>query len=94
MLETSLLGLSGQLWKLFVAILALIVGSVAPLFPALGVSWTAATVITVVGYAFGLISIQCKYCGSRWLWEATKGSIGYAPLFKQSSCPKCEQSFA
>ncbi len=93
MLKSSLLGLSGQLWKLVVAILALIIGSFAPVFPALGISWTAGTVIAVVGYAFGLISIQCAHCGSRWLWEATKGSIGYSPLFKQSSCPKCEHSF-
>jgi len=94
MLKSSLLGRSGQLWKFLVAVLALMLGSFAPLFPSLGISWTAGTVIAVVGYAFGLVAIRCTHCGSRWLWEATKGEIGYSPLFKQSPCPDCEHGFA
>jgi hypothetical protein len=93
MLKNSLLSRSGQLWKFVLAVVALLVGSFAPLYPALGISWTVGTIIAVVGYVFGLAMIQCTSCNARWLWEATKGSASYAPLFKKSPCPDCGHEF-
>lgn len=93
MLAKSLLARSSQLWKLVVAVVALLFGSIAPLFPALGISWTVGTVIAVLGYGFGLYTITCTSCNKRWFWNATIGSTSYAPLFKGSSCPDCGHEF-
>lgn len=89
MLEQSVIRQSGQVWKLAVSICALLVGSFAPLYPDSGISWTTGTIIAVFGYAFGVLAIRCSKCGSRWFWQAAIGNIGYGPLFKRSSCPKC-----
>ena len=93
-MNNSLLSSSGQLWKLAVAVLALLFGSFAPLYPALGISWTVGTVITIIGYAFGLFFIRCASCTNPWLWEATKGSAEYGLLFKSAPCPNCGHDFS
>ena len=49
MLKQSVITKSGQLWKLAVAVVVLLVGSFAPLYPVTGISWTSGTVIVVVG---------------------------------------------
>jgi hypothetical protein len=92
-LNNSLLSRSGQLWKLVVAALAVLFGSFAPLYSALGISWAIGTVIAMGGYAFGLIFIRCTNCANRWLWEATKGNADYSVLFKRSPCPNCHSEF-
>jgi protein-S-isoprenylcysteine O-methyltransferase Ste14 len=94
MLKASLLGRTGQLWKLIVAVGALLIGSFAPLYPALAISWTVGTVIAIAGYVFGIIVIRCASCGNRWLWGATKGDFGYSVLFNQAKCPGCQHDFA
>jgi hypothetical protein len=93
MLKQSVISKSGQSWKLVVAIAALIAGSFAPMFPSLGLSWTAGTIIAVIGYAFGMISIRCGNCSSRWFWEAAMNVGLYKPLFKGSACPGCGHDF-
>lgn len=93
MLKQSVITKSGQLWKLSVAVLALLVGSFAPLYPVTGISWTAGTVIAIVGYLFGMLAIRCKGCGKMWFWEAAKDAGLYGPLFKQPICPNCGQEF-
>jgi protein-S-isoprenylcysteine O-methyltransferase Ste14 len=93
MLKQSVITKSGQLWKLSVAVLALLVGSFAPLYPVTGISWTAGTVIAIVGYLFGMLAIRCKGCGKIWFWEAAKDPGLYGPLFKQPICPNCGQEF-
>ena len=90
MSNSSLLSQSGQLWKFIVAVLALLIGSFAPLWPELGIGWTAGSIIAIAGYGFGLYAIHCGQCGQRWLWEATKGDIAYSTLFKDSACPGCK----
>ena len=92
-LNDSLLAKSGQLWKLAGAILALVFGSFAPLYPALGISWTVGTLIAIIGYMFGLIFIRCVSCTNPWLWEATKGNTEYSLLFKSLPYPKCGHDF-
>jgi hypothetical protein len=93
MLNNSVVKNSGQLWKLFIALALLVLGSIAPLFESLGISITSGTAIAVVGYAFGLLAIRCAECRSLWFWEAAKDASWYLPLFKQSSCPKCHKEF-
>jgi hypothetical protein len=93
MLKKSVITRSGQLWKLVIAILALLVGSFAPLYPVTSISWTAGTVIAIIGYLFGMLAIRCKACGKMWFWEAAKDAGLYGPLFKQSACPNCGQEF-
>jgi hypothetical protein len=91
MFKKSVIFQSGQSWKLLAAIMILLSGSFAPLFPTLGISWTAGTVLAFAGYGFGLISIRCAKCHSMWFWEAAKDPGLYGPLFKNSTCPVCEQ---
>jgi hypothetical protein len=94
MLKQSVISRSGQSWKLVAAILALVFGSFAPLFSITGVSWTGGTIITIVGYIFGVLSIRCVTCGSRWFWQAAMDVDLYKPLFTRSACPVCRHEFA
>ena len=93
MFKQSVITTSGQLWKLTVAVLALLVGSFAPLYPVTGISWTVGTVIAIVGSLFGMLAIHCKDCRKLWFWEAAKDAGLYGPLFKQSVCPNCGHEF-
>jgi len=93
MLNNSVLRRSGQLWKLVIAVLALLVGSFAPLYEASGISWTVGSIIAIAGYAFGIVSIRCTSCGVRWFWEAATDAGIYGPLFKKPDCPKCGHDY-
>lgn len=89
MFANSVIGQSGQQWKLIVAVLALLVGSFAPLFIEDIISWTVGTVIAIAGYVFGLLTIRCPSCNKMWFWEAALDPGLYKPLFKESQCPCC-----
>jgi len=93
-LKESVFSQSGQNWKFYSAIAALLAGSFAPLISASGISWTSGTFIAVFGYLFGLIAIRCVSCGSRWFWEAAKDASLYGRLFRKSSCPDCDHDFS
>lgn len=90
----SILRLTGQFWKLVVGVLALLVGSVAPLFEASGIGWTSGTLLACAGYAFTLIGVRCPGCGSRWFWQAALDAGLYGPIFKGSACPACKRDYA
>jgi len=94
MATPSLLGLTGQYWKLVVGTALLLVGSIAPLFEATGMSWTVGTIVACVGYGFTLLAVRCPNCGSRWFWQAALDAGVYRPLFKGSSCPNCQHDFS
>jgi hypothetical protein len=93
MFKDSVIHKTGQWWKLIAGVLALIGGSVIPLFEASGMSWTVGTIISVVGYGFVLAFISCPDCGQRWFWRALLYSEIYGPLFKKAACPNCEKVF-
>jgi len=92
--ENSVIRKTGQWWKLVIGVLALLIGSIVPAFEASGLSWTAGTIIAVVGYGFIVAFIRCPECGLRWFWKALLYAELYAPLFKASSCPECKHDFA
>ena len=89
MLDNSIIKNTGQSWKLTVVVAALLAGSLAPAFPASGLSWTAGTVIAVAGYIYGLVLIRCPSCGARWFWDALMNPDVYKAVFKGSDCPNC-----
>jgi hypothetical protein len=89
----SLLGLTGQSWKLVVGLLVLTVGSLAPLFEHSGLNWTTGTIVACVGYAFTLLAVRCPDCGSRWFWQAALDAGVYKPIFKGSACPSCKRDY-
>lgn len=93
MLKNSVIRVTGQNWKLVVALLALLIGSFAPLYDGSGIGWTSGTVIASVGYVFALLAIRCPTCGSRWFWQATLQAELYKPLLTQASCPECKHDF-
>jgi len=93
MLKKSVIHHSGQFWKLAAVVIALLVGSFAPLFSSTGISWVSGTIIAIVGYAFGMIAIRCSSCSSMWFWDAALDAGLYRPLFTQASCPKCEHQY-
>lgn len=94
MASSSLLGLTGQYWKLFAGVAVLLVGSLAPLVEATGMSWTVGSILAVVGYGFTLLMVRCPRCGSRWFWQAALDASVYRPIFKGSVCPSCQHDFA
>lgn len=93
MLGNSVIARTGQSWKLWLAILLMLIGSFAPLWPRFGINWTLGTVLVVVGYAFGIWYITCPKCRNRWFWSAALDATLYRPLFKSSACPSCKQDF-
>jgi hypothetical protein len=94
MAAASVVRATGQLWKLALAIAALVVGSFAPLWPeATGLDWTSGTILAVAGYAFGCLAITCPQCGNRWFWAAALDAGLYGKLFGQPACPKCATTF-
>lgn len=90
---SSVLRLTGQYWKLVLGVVVLLVGSLAPLWPASGLDWTSGTVLAVAGYAFTCVTVRCPSCKSRWFWQAALDAGIYAPLFKGSACPACKRDF-
>jgi hypothetical protein len=94
MFKRSLLGLSGQVWKFNLAIVLLLGGSIAPLFPETTINMTVGSIVAIVGYVFGLVAISCSHCGSKWFWAAAKDAGYYGAIFKGSECPKCKHSYA
>lgn len=94
MATPSVLSLTSQYWKLAVGAAGLLVGSIAPLFEASGMSWTVGSIVACVGYAFTLLAVRCPNCGSRWFWQAALDAGVYAPLFKGTACPACKRDFA
>ena len=93
MFQNSVIRKTSQLWKLYAGIAAVVFGSVAPAFEQSGLSWTAGTVIAVVGYVFVLAFVICPACGQRWFYRAILYAEIYGPLFTRPECPKCKQEF-
>jgi hypothetical protein len=93
MLEQSVIHKSGQCWKLDVAVVVMLTGSIAPLFPDGGISWLEGTVLAVLGYLFALISIRWARCGNRWFWPAIMNASLYTKIFRGSSCLRCGHDF-
>ncbi len=93
MMNQSVIKRSGQFWKFALAVVVMLIGSFAPLYPPLGISWTWGTVILIGAYALALLAIRCGKCNSKWLWEAAMDARLYGPLFKSASCPACKHEF-
>ncbi len=92
-MQNSVISRTGQLWKLAVAVILLLVGSIVPAFESSGMSWTVGTILAVVGYAFGVYAIRCPDCGNRWFWSAALDASWYGPLFRKPACPACKREF-
>lgn len=93
-MKNSVIVHTGQTWKLAIAVLALLAGSILPAFPSLGMSWTVGTVLAFGGYGFGLLLIRCPDCGAHWFWDAIMRAELYQALFGQPSCPSCSRDFS
>lgn len=89
MLDNSIIKNTGQTSKLVVAVVAMVIGSVAPAFPETGLSWTAGLVLSMAGYAYGVVLIRCPACGARWFWDAILRSEVYKAVFTEAECPEC-----
>ncbi len=92
-MKDSVIARTGQVWKLALAIVLLLVGSIVPAFEASGMSWTVGTILAIAGYAFGVLTIRCPACGNRWFWSAALDAGLYGPLFRQGACPACKREF-
>jgi len=88
-MRSSVVARTGQLWKLVIAILVMVIGSVAPVWPASGLTWTTGTLLAVAGFLFGCLMIRCPACGNRWFWDALMRPENYGPLLSKPDCPAC-----
>ena len=79
------------MWKLAIAVLAMLVGSIAPAFSSTGMSWAVGTILAVAGYGYGMWAIRCADCGARWFWDALMRPEVYAAVFSEADCPTCKQ---
>ena len=92
-MRNSVVGRTGQWWKVVLGVVTLLYGSIAPLFDASGVSVMVGTVIAVVGYGLATYLLRCPGCGEYWFWKALFDGSLYKPLFTQPKCPACDQEF-
>ncbi len=93
-MKNSVIVHTGQTWKLVIAVLALLAGSILPAFPSLSMSWTVGTVLAFGGYGFGLLLIRCPDCGAHWFWDAIMRAELYQALFGRPICPSCSRDFS
>ena len=93
MFSESVVTQTGQSWKLWLGVTAMVFGSVAPLFESASISWTVGTLITVAGYGFAVATIYCPNCKQRWFWKALLYAEMYRLLFTEPCCPGCAQNF-
>ena len=93
MFSQSVIAKTGQMWKFWLGVIAVLVGSIAPLFEQTGITVTVGTIIAVVGYGLTVVLTKCPACGSKWFGKALLDAGLYGPLFKTSECPVCKQSF-
>jgi hypothetical protein len=93
MFKSSVVTHTGQLWKLVLACLAILVGSFAPLWPASGLTWTTGTLLAVVAFFAGALAIRCPACGNRWFWDALMRPENYGPLLSRPDCPACGHDY-
>lgn len=89
MLGNSVVGTTGQGWKLVAALVAILAGGVLPAFPATGMSWTVGTIIAIAGYALGVALIRCPVCKARWFWDALMQPELYKQVLTHADCPAC-----
>ena len=92
MFNSSVIRNTGQWWKLVIGVVALMLGSIAPIFESSGMSWTVGTIVAVIGYGFSLAFIRCPGCGQRRFRRALIYSEMYRPLFTDPGCPSCDFS--
>ena len=93
MFQNSVISKTGQMWKLYAGIAAMVIGSIVPAFEQSGMSWTAGTILAVGGYAFVLAFISCPACSQHWFYRALLYVEMYGPLFREAECPSCEKNF-
>ena len=93
-MRNSIIRKTGQTWKLAIAVVAMVAGSIVPAFPVAGMSWTVGTIIVVVGYVFGSALIACTACSSRWFWTALTQPETYKAVFTDATCPACGKDFS
>ncbi|MGI9343750.1 MAG: hypothetical protein ACR2QV_13010 [Gammaproteobacteria bacterium] len=92
-MNKSVIGRTGQWWKVALGMAALLFGSIAPLFEGSGISVTVGTVIAIVGYGLSIALLRCPGCGEFWFWRALMDASLYRPLFTKPGCPSCGHEY-
>lgn len=95
MFESSVIRITGQWWKLIVALFLVIGGGTAVAFgpaeysPLLVIIGAA---IALAGFCFACITIRCPSCGKRWFWEAVSTQSHrewLSHVLGREDCPSC-----
>ena len=103
MFDNSIVKKTGQMWKLKLAFLLLLIGG-ASLFYGLRIMTTKPDALVaslifggiVVGIAsliFGCLSVRCPNCKAPWLWQGISGQSSgnwLIWLMSRAECPKCK----
>jgi hypothetical protein len=93
MYSNTVMKISGQSWKLYVATVLIWVGIALSIFGALGNLFYLfiGLPIGLFGIAFCCLAIRCPACGQRWYWQSIKElKFGWVKkLISQSECKSC-----
>lgn len=92
--NASVIRLTGQSWNLVLGSVALVAGSILPVWPQTGLDWISGSVLAIAGYAFACYAIRCPACGDRWFWSALMRPEVYGEVFRRPACPTCREDFA
>ncbi len=96
MFSQSIIRSTGQFWKLLFSSIAMLAGSIVPMFPSVGMGWIPGTILAAAGLAFASYSISCPNCGIRWFWKAMsnlelQGWLVW--MVSRPDCPDCKKDF-
>jgi hypothetical protein len=84
---------SGQLWKMYVATVAICAGIVLSVFGVVGNIYYLfiGLLIGLLGIVYCCLAIRCPECGQRWYWQSIKQlKCGWVKrLMYQSECQSC-----
>jgi hypothetical protein len=97
---------SGQAWKVWVAAVLILLGGGAICFAltfsksvsdaTAGIAFLSGMIASIVGFAWGSLSVVCRSCGNRLVWQAMKEEHANAwleTIITRNSCKKCNHNF-
>lgn len=104
MFDNSIIKKSGQMWKLQLSFILIVIGGISLLF---GIKMTntqpdsisislvfGGIIVSLASLIFGIVSVRCPICKAPWLWLGISGKSSgewLSWLLSRTECPKCNK---